>query len=88
MFNNGLTKFVQSMFDGYREAKKGDFTTQFAELEWTPLLFSSNYLDDMYDKAKTKEDYYTILDHMYRHDATEVESYRKIEQKIIDRYWR
>lgn len=83
-----LSGFVKSMFDGYRDVKKDDYSQQFAELEWTPFLFSSDYLNDMYSKATTKEQHETILGHLYRHEATDVDSYQSIEKRIIDKYFK
>lgn len=83
-----LSGFVKSMFDGYRNVKKDDYSQQFSELDWTPFLFSSDYLNDMYSNATTKEQHETILDYLYRHNATEVSSYQAIEQQIIDKYFK
>jgi hypothetical protein len=43
----------------------------------------------MLKHAEDKEDYETILDHMYRFDATESEYgyFKKIEKKIIHQFW-
>lgn len=63
------------------------------------MLHSSQYLDQMTDAARRKDEFECILNHMYNQDAmylrdeegeiTEViSSYKEIESKIIDRYWR
>ncbi|MCK6203913.1 hypothetical protein KZX50_00430 [Bacillus infantis] len=84
-----LNSIVKSFFDGYHEAKKDEKRDwQYKELEQTPFLFSSNYLDEMYEGASDKQEYENILEHLYRHNATEIDSYAEIEQKIINKYWR
>lgn len=84
-----LNNFIKSVFDGYAEATKDKRRKRaYEELEQTPFLFSSKYLNELHEEAETKDEYESILDHMYRHDATEVDSYYDIEKKIINRYWR
>lgn len=81
ILNSGL----QAYFDATKESKQEQLRKQkFDELGHTPFLFSSNYLNEIMDDCETKEDYEQLLDHMYRHNATEVESYWKIENDIID----
>lgn len=83
----GLNDIVRSIFDGYREAKEDSFyPRKFKELE-KGFLFGIDELDDMVDHAEDKEDYESILDHMYRFDATEVGYYKNIEKKIMDKFW-
>lgn len=87
------SQFVKSLFDGYKTAHtpysdKCKREDTFNELEKTPFLFSSSYLNEMYEEASNKSEYETILDHMYRHEATEIESYADIEERIINKYWR
>jgi predicted TIM-barrel fold metal-dependent hydrolase len=85
-----LNDIVRSIFDGVREAKQDSlYPRKFMELEKTNLLFDVDDLEDMLDHAEDKEDYESILDHMYRFDATDGELgyYKGIEKKIIDRYW-
>lgn len=80
---------VRSVFDGYKEATKGKRKKlAFDELDRTPFLFSSGYLNEMYEQAHDKEEYESILDHMYRHEATDIDSYKSIENKIVDKFWR
>lgn len=88
-----INNFIKSIFDGYKHSgapakKSRDWSYQ--ELESYPMLFSSNYLNQMYDQAANKDDYESILTHIYRFGevTSDVESYKAIEQKIIDRYWR
>jgi hypothetical protein len=95
MFNS-INGTVQSIFDGIREARKDNYDRRFNDLNktwncWigeasTPLLEVAE-LNDLLDHAKTKEHYDAILDHLYRHDATRVKPYKKIENKIIDQFW-
>lgn len=89
MFN----KIVESIFEGIKAADtpyrdKREKERSFQELDTTPYLFSSGYLDEMYGKATKKAEYESILGHMNRHAAWEVDSYKVIEKKIIDKYWR
>jgi hypothetical protein len=90
-----INKIIQSIFDGYSSAKtpyadKKEKEWQFQELESYPMLFSSTYLNECYNKATKKSEYESILDHLYKFaDVThDVPSYQKIEQKIIDKYRR
>jgi hypothetical protein len=53
------------------------------------LLHSSSYLEELYTAAKgSKEKEDAILDHMYKHAAYEVDSYKELEQKIIRKRWK
>jgi hypothetical protein len=84
----GLNGFMKSLFEGYKEAKQQSYyPRKFEEMENTNRLFEVDELTDMLGHTRNKKDYETILDHMYRFDATEVGYYRKIEQKIIDNFW-
>jgi hypothetical protein len=81
----GFNGFVKAIFDGYREAKAYNHNP-FNELEKSYLLDVSD-LNELCDKAKNKQQHEAILDHMYRFDATRVDYYKRIEKKIINRYW-
>lgn len=81
-----LNGFVKALFDGYKEAKSYNHNP-FNELENTWRLFSVSELNGLYKEAETKEQHELILDHMYRFDATSVPRYKRIEDKIIERYW-
>jgi hypothetical protein len=84
----GFNDLVWAMFEGYKEAKKDtSHQRKMEEMKRTSYLFSSAELNDLYKNAETDDDYNAILDHMYRHDATEVSSYRRIEKKIINHMW-
>lgn len=84
------------MFDGYKDAKDSNLDKQFRDLNWkmdcwigectTPLLEVAEF-KSMVEQAKTKEHYNELLDHLYRHDATRVDAYKKLEKKIINRMW-
>lgn len=83
---NSFLKGYTSAQTPHADEKKRKW--QFEELSATPFLFSSGYLNEVYEEANNKQEYETILDHLYRHQATEVESYAELEKKIIDKYWR
>lgn len=59
----------------------------FNELDYSPFLASSSHLNGLLEDSESKEEHESILDHMYRFDACEVDSYKSIESKIIKRYW-
>jgi hypothetical protein len=84
------------MFAGYKAAKDSNVDKKFKELNWemdcwigttSTYLFGVDDLTDMLNQANKKEHYNAILDHMYRFDATRVDYYKDIENKIIDRMW-
>jgi hypothetical protein len=75
------------MFEGYKAAKKSR-QWEYDQLLSTPCLHSSQYLHELYTAAENKEQEDCILDHMNRHAAWEVDSYRKIEKKIISERWK
>lgn len=84
----GFNGFVKSLFDGYKTAReKSYYPRKFEEMKKTNLLFGVDELNDLYEEAEDKEDYETILDHMYRFDATRVGYYKRIENKIINNFW-
>lgn len=83
------------MFEGAKDARNSNYDRKFDQLNWenpwvkntgTPLMGVDD-LQDLMKQAKTKEHYNAILDHMYRHDATRVKSYKKIEDNIIKHFW-
>lgn len=84
----GFNDLVRSIFQGAAEARRDTFyPRKFREME-SSLLFGVDELEDMLNHAKKKDDYNAILDHMYRFDATRVDYYKEIENKIIDRMWK
>jgi hypothetical protein len=71
---------------------------QFKELEHTPFLLDSGYLLELTEGANALE-CDSILDYLYRFNNQStgedeylnilgIESYRSVEQKIIDRKWK
>lgn len=81
-----LNGFIKAIFDGYREAKEANHNP-FNELQKSWRLLEVDEVNDLYKKAKTKEQHEMILDHMYKYDATRVGYYKRIEKKIINNYW-
>lgn len=85
---------------GIRDSKEEQRRfNDFKMIENHHMLHSSHYLDQMTSAARNKEECESILKHLYEHDAMFVrneegeiveviESYRDVERKIIDRYWR
>jgi hypothetical protein len=83
-----LNGFIKSLFDGYKVGKEQRYyPDRFEELQKTNLLFGVDDLNDMYEHAEEKEEYDSILDHMYRFDATRVGYYKQLEKKIINQFW-
>lgn len=60
---------------------------KFDELDHTEMLFSSQYLNELYEDARTKSEHEAILGHLYKHDVTDIDTYKQIEQKIIDKFY-
>lgn len=95
--SEGLNGFVKALFDGYKAGKeKGYYRRQFRDLNKTydcwigtasTRLLEVDELEDLLEHAEDKEDYESILDHMYRFDATRVGYYKRIEKKIINEMW-
>lgn len=94
---NDFNGMIGSVFAGAKEARKDNYEKKFADLNktWNHWPFGSSStplvgvdeLTDLMNHAKTKEQYEAILDHMYRHDATRVKPYKKIEDNIIKHFW-
>lgn len=66
--------------------KKKEYDLRFQLLEGSPYLHSSEYLNELYDSARSKKEYGVLLDHIYKSEAEEIDSYKEIEQKIIEKY--
>jgi hypothetical protein len=85
-------KIMQTILYGffdYHKRKNVDRQSEFDNLCGTSVLHSSDYLTELHKAAngdKAKED--IILDHMNKHAAYEVESYKLLESKIINKRWR
>jgi hypothetical protein len=83
-----LHAIAQGVFGYYKEKGKVR-QNEFGFLSCTNLLHSSDYLEKVYRSAngnKAKED--IILDHINKHAAYEVDSYKLLESKIINKRWR
>jgi hypothetical protein len=81
----GFNDLVRSMFAGYKEVK--DKRDPYKELDKAWYLYEVKDLRTMADKAKTESQLNYVLDHLYKWDATRVDPYKEIENKIIDRMW-
>jgi AAA+ ATPase superfamily predicted ATPase len=85
---------TKGICQGLKESRKEKYRQhQFDHLRTTPYLHGSDYLTEMMDMAHTKNDYESILEHMYKHEAngiklSEIDAYANIEKTIIDKYWR
>lgn len=89
MFNNIAKGFFEGLRDAptpHKDKKKKEW--EFQDLDTFPMLYSSNYLNDMYDKSTKKSHHESILGHIYRHQVEDIESYQNIEKKIINHYWK
>lgn len=104
-FFDALNGGLESMFKELSKSKRmkeKQKQSKFLELEQTPWLFSSEYLEDLLEDAN-KGECDTILDYLYRfnnHGITNedgeddylnilgIDSYKSIEQKIIDKRWK
>jgi hypothetical protein len=95
--NGGLETFFKELSKS-KIIQDKQRKTLFDELEKTPFLFSSDYLNELVEEAN-KEERDSILEYLYRFNnfeidedeylnILEVESYRSIEQDIINRVWR
>lgn len=82
--------FLRSIFQAYNDSDHGKEKKRarpFRELDGFPMLHSSNYLNSLISKAKTDDELDLILDHLYKFDTLDIDSYKKVEQKIIDKRW-
>ncbi len=83
-----LHAIAHGVFGYYKEKGKAR-QNEFDFLSCTDLLHSSDYLEEMYIAAngnKDKED--IILDHINKHAAYEVDSYKELENKISRKRWK
>jgi cell fate (sporulation/competence/biofilm development) regulator YlbF (YheA/YmcA/DUF963 family) len=80
-----INDIVWSIFQGYKEAKSE--RNPYEELERAGFLYDVADLRKLTNQAKTKEQHESILDHMYKYNATRVDYYSNIEKKIIHHYW-
>ena len=82
--------FFGSLFQAYNDSELGKEKKRsrpFRELEGFPMLHSSNYLNSLIPKAKTEDELDLILEHLYKFDTLDIENYKKVEQKIINKRW-
>lgn len=78
-----------SIFEGYKEAKKDEFhQRKFDELSNYPMLFSSNYLNELLWEAGDLQDLHDLLHYMERYNCVDVgiETYDKVYYKAKDQY--
>lgn len=85
---DGIAKGIVDGLMSSKQAENRRREWKYRELEETPFLFSSGYLDELRQQATRKDEFEGILAHMYRHNANELQSYQEVERKIIDKYWR
>ena len=81
----GFNDLVHSMFQGYKAVKES--RDPYKELDKAWYLYPIDDLNNLTTHAKKDDQYNAILDHMYKWDATRVDYYKDIENKIIDRMW-
>lgn len=92
----GMNDIIRAMFQGYKEAKESNVDKQYRDLNWkmdcwigetsTPLLEVAD-LNDLVNNATNDDQLNEVLEHLYRHDATRVSAYEKIERRIINKMW-
>lgn len=75
---------LSSIFSGYKAATKSKaIDKEYLLVAEYPMLHSSQYLNDLYDHATTKEQKDCVLEHINRFAAYEVDSYMEIHKKAI-----
>ena len=82
----GFNDLLRSVFQGYKEAKDSRDPYDVLDKAW--YLYQVDELDHLTLQANKKDQYDVILDHLYKWDATRVDYYKDIENKIIDRMWK
>lgn len=77
---------VEGLLGGHQKKVE---SYKFTELESSPLLFSSDYLSDLYKEGNKKEKE-QIYDHMLRHAAIdeEYDGYMNLASNIENDLWR
>jgi hypothetical protein len=81
----GFNDLVQSMFAGYKEYKDNRDPYDVLDKAW--YLYEVKDLRELTHKAKNDKQLNSVLDHLYKWDATRVDPYKAIEDKIIERMW-
>lgn len=83
---------ISSIFAGARESREKKYRKrEYDGLTTTPFLHGSEYLNELYNAAEKKSEHECILQHLYNHQEVgilEIESYKKLETDIVDRYWK
>jgi hypothetical protein len=91
-----LNGIIRSIFEGYKAAKSERKTVfdswEYDQLLDTPYLHSSQFLNQLYEDAQNDKDAGSykidcIVEHMNRHGVWDIDGYKKVEQKIIDKRW-
>lgn len=78
-----------SLFSGYKAANKSKMIDrEYLLVAEYPMLHSSHYLNDLYERATTKEQKDCVLEHINRFAAYEVDSYMEIHRKAMDSRWK
>ena len=96
MFYESFMAVCKGVRDGKSNKRRSE---EYHSISNHHMLYSSQHLDQMTEAARRKDEYECILNHMYNHDAMYVrdeegdiveliDSYKDVERKIIDRYWR
>lgn len=83
-----LYNIMRSVTDGYKEARPNRRDWEYGYLASAPVLHSSEYLTDLLDGARNRDQEDCILEHINKHDAWDVDSYRNVGNQIIDKRWR
>ncbi|MGY3715358.1 hypothetical protein ACWE42_07525 [Sutcliffiella cohnii] len=93
---------LQSIFKGLSKKTEPKIREEYAIIETSPYLHSSDYLTGLFGVAKNKVEEDCILQHLYNHDAfyihtvhddgtvtsEAVETYQKLEREIINGRWK
>lgn len=82
---------IKAIFEGYKAAKEKNPDYRSWEYDYlltTPYLHSSQYLGELYEKAKDDYQKECIVDHLNRHNTWGIKSYDKIQKKFIDERWK
>ena len=79
---------LEALFNGYKKAKPRHADWEYEYLLTTPVLHSSQYLNELFDHAKTKAQKECIIQHLNRHDTYAIDSYREIQGRFINERWK
>jgi hypothetical protein len=81
----GFNNLIWSMFQGYKEVK--DKRNPYEELDKAWYLYEVKDLRNLVQSAKSDTQLNSVLDHLYKWDATRVDPYKDIETKVIHKMW-